>query len=148
MSVPIWTSVKLRFEYQKIAKNLIFFQKNCQWQFFGKKWKLLIILFEKISSFWQFFDSQMAIFRRGRWETWQCEWSVSTTWHSSRTCDRQQNVLLSSHEYGDCPVRCDLHLACVYHYTWTFHKYLSLWLFISRFFLDFLCFLYFQNCRH
>ena len=36
------------------------------WQFFWKKWKFLAIFFEKMSSFWQFFDSQIAIFRRVR----------------------------------------------------------------------------------
>ena len=44
------------------------FQKNCQWQFFWKKLKFLAIFCEKMSSFWQFFDSQMAIFRRVRYK--------------------------------------------------------------------------------
>ena len=36
------------------------------WQFKKKKRKFLAIFFEKMSSFWQFFESQMAIFRRVR----------------------------------------------------------------------------------
>jgi len=64
---------KLLFESQKIAKNLtlffklqknsVFYKKNCQWQFFGKKKTILGNCFEKMS-FWQFFDIQMANFWR------------------------------------------------------------------------------------
>ena len=62
----IWPSGKLPSDCQKIAKiaksftffpqklpKIFIFQKNCHWQFL-----------KKMSSFWQFFDSQMAIFRR------------------------------------------------------------------------------------
>ena len=65
--IAIWLSkncLKKSHFFKKIAKNFRFFQKNCQWQFFWKKWKFLAIFFEKMSSFWQFFDSQMAIFRK------------------------------------------------------------------------------------
>ena len=46
---------KLDIFFKKCQK-LSFFQKNCQWQF----------VLKKIKSFWQFFDSQMAIFQRVR----------------------------------------------------------------------------------
>ena len=60
-----WPSGKLPFECQKIAKNLTFFffklPKN--FIFFQKKLPMAIFL-KKMSSFWQFFDIQMAIFLR------------------------------------------------------------------------------------
>ena len=34
---------------------------------FGEKMTIFGNVFEKMSSFWQFFDSQMSIFRRVRW---------------------------------------------------------------------------------
>ena len=49
-----------------LRKIAIWLSKNCQKTFFWKKWKFLAILLKKMSSFWQFFDSQMAIFRRVR----------------------------------------------------------------------------------
>ena len=56
-----WPSGKLPFECQKIAQNFFF---NCQWQ---KNKTNFGNFFEK-KSFWQFFDSQMSIFRRVRLE--------------------------------------------------------------------------------
>ena len=58
-----WPSGKLPFECQKIAKNLTFVPKKML-KTFWKKLKFLAIFWEKMSSFWQFFHSQMAIFRR------------------------------------------------------------------------------------
>ena len=52
-----WPSGKLPFECQKIAKNLTFF---------SKKLTKIVIFFHKMSSFCQFFDIQMAIFRKVR----------------------------------------------------------------------------------
>ena len=49
--------------FKKIDKNCHFCQQNCQWQFCWKKWQFLSIFF-LMSSFWQFFDTQLAIFRR------------------------------------------------------------------------------------
>ena len=55
-----WPSGKLPFDCQKIVKNLTFFQKN--WQ------KLIFVNFflKKMLRFCQFFDIQLAIFRRVR----------------------------------------------------------------------------------
>jgi len=53
----------------KLQKNLTFFF-NGQWQFCWKKDNFG--LFFLISSFWQFLDSQMAIFQRVRWR-----WSLT-----------------------------------------------------------------------
>ena len=50
--------------FKKIDKNCHFFQQNCHWQFCWIKWQFLSIFLKKMSSFRQFFDSQMAIFRR------------------------------------------------------------------------------------
>ena len=58
-----------------LRKIAIWLSKNCQrLDIFSKKLtkfvifvnKIFVNLFEKMSSFWQFFDSQMAIFRRVR----------------------------------------------------------------------------------
>ena len=89
LGTTIWPSTKLPFDCQKIAKNLpvaIFFKKwhflsfffekiSSFWQFFDsqmaillKKIKILSIFLKKMSSYWQFFDIQMAIFRRVRWQ--------------------------------------------------------------------------------
>jgi len=52
---------KLPFDCQKNAKNLTFKKKNCpKFSFFSKKLTL--------ATFWQFFDSPMAILRRVRCE--------------------------------------------------------------------------------
>ena len=71
--IAIWLSKKcqkLDIFFQKIAKNfLFFFKKIANGNFFWKKWKFLAIFLEKMSSFWQFFDSQMAIFRRVRYRS-------------------------------------------------------------------------------
>ena len=78
LSIESWPDPpeKCNLTVKKLPKNLAFFQKlpkivimSKKWplQFFGKKWKFLAIFFEKMSSFWQFFDSQMAIFRRVRY---------------------------------------------------------------------------------
>ena len=43
LSIPYWPSGKFPFECQKIAKNLTFFQKNCQkFSFFSKKLPMAI----------------------------------------------------------------------------------------------------------
>ena len=65
-TVSTWPSEKLPFECQKIAKNFHFFSKKLPLVIFLKKKFFLAIFFEKMSSFWQYFDSQMAIFRRVR----------------------------------------------------------------------------------
>ena len=74
---------KLSSECKKIAKKLTFFSKELPKNvFFSKKLPLTIFLenndnfwqFKKKSSFWQFFDIQMAIFRRVR--CWVGESSV------------------------------------------------------------------------
>ena len=49
---------KLDIFFKKIAKNCHFFQQNCQ------KLTFFSIFLKKMSRFWPFFDSQMAIFRR------------------------------------------------------------------------------------
>ena len=58
--IAIWLSKnwqKLDIFSQKIDKNFHFFQKNCHWQFFWKKWQFLAIFFEKnvkfLPIFWQ-----------------------------------------------------------------------------------------------
>ena len=52
---------------QKLPKTWHFCQQNCQWQFCWKKWQFLSTFFwKKNSSFWQYFDIQVAIFRRVR----------------------------------------------------------------------------------
>ena len=69
--IAIWLSKnwqKLDIFSQKIAKNFHFFQKNCHWQFFWTKWQFLSIFLKKMSSFWQFFDSQMAMCPEGQLE--------------------------------------------------------------------------------
>ena len=48
---------KLEIFSKKFCQNFLFLSKNCHWQF-------LAIFLEKMSSFWQFFDSQIAILRR------------------------------------------------------------------------------------
>ena len=50
------------FFKKNCAKIFIFFKKNCQWQFFLMK--IFGKLMKKMSCFWQFFDTQMAILRR------------------------------------------------------------------------------------
>ena len=60
-----WPSGKLPFECQKIAKTWYFFKKidkNCH--FFSTNF--CQYFWKKMSSFWQFFDIQMSIFRRVR----------------------------------------------------------------------------------
>jgi len=59
--IQSWPSGKLPYDCQKIAKNLTFekkiakffyfFQKNCQWQFFWKKWKFLAIFWQSNGNF-------------------------------------------------------------------------------------------------
>ena len=62
----VWPSEKLPFDCQKIAKNLTFFQKNCQkFSFFSKKLTMAIFL-EK----WKFFKIFWQLngnFRRVSW---------------------------------------------------------------------------------
>ena len=48
-----------------MPKIFIFFKKIANGNFL-RRMKILAIFFEGVSSFWQFFDSQMAIFRRVR----------------------------------------------------------------------------------
>ena len=71
IGVRFWPYGKLPFDCQKIAKNLTFFSKKLTKIViffnignFVDKWQFLSIFLKKKSSFWQFFDSQMAIFRR------------------------------------------------------------------------------------
>ena len=72
---PVWavchatqdlTLRKIAIWLTKIAKNLTFFSKKLPLVIFWKKLKFLAFFFEKMSSFWQLFVSQMAIFRRVR----------------------------------------------------------------------------------
>ena len=59
-----WPSGKLQFEFQKIAKNLTFVSQKLS--FLLKKMTILSIFLKDMSRFWQFFDIQIAIFRRVR----------------------------------------------------------------------------------
>ena len=59
-------------ECQKVAKNLTFFQNNCQKIIIFSKIPIFVNFLEKMSCFWQFFDIQTAIFRRVRWVFGRC----------------------------------------------------------------------------
>ena len=84
-----WPSGKLPFECKKIAKNLTFFQKNCQkLSFFSTKLPMAILLkkmtifgnfFEKISSFWQFFLQSNDNFPEGQLSIWCLSYTFSST---------------------------------------------------------------------
>jgi len=69
-----WPSGKFPFECQKIAKNCHFFQKNCQWQFFGKKDNFYHFFSKQCleSSFWQFFINSNVNFLEGQLKTGKC----------------------------------------------------------------------------
>ena len=73
--IAIWLSINCP-KLDIFSKNFHFFQKNWQWQFFWKNMKIFGNFFEKMSTFWQIFDSQMVIFRRVRFQCCVKYWNL------------------------------------------------------------------------